>query len=136
MMSESDELGKIRKRKLKELEERFNRKKMEKTIETNDNDFAEKVIKQSMERPVVVDFWAPWCAPCLMLGPVLERLVDEYGEKFVLAKMNVDGSPQTARAYGIMSIPAVKMFKGGELSAEFVGAVPESAVRQWLDGNL
>jgi len=74
--------------------------------------------------------------PCVILGPVLEKLVKDYKGRFILAKMNVDGNPATSQKYGIMSIPAVKMFKDGKVFDEFVGAMPEPAVRQWLDKNL
>ncbi|RLJ05421.1 MAG: thioredoxin [Candidatus Aenigmatarchaeota archaeon] len=105
-------------------------------IEVTDNDFQEKVVELSERLPVVVDFWAVWCTPCLLLGPVLEKLADEYDGKFILAKVNVDQSPATSQKYGIMSIPSVKMFKNGKIVDEFVGALPEPAVRQWLDKNL
>jgi len=131
-----DELEQIRKKKLKELAERFNGKKMETKIEVTDNDFDEKVLEQSKKVPVVVDFWAAWCAPCLRLGPTLENLADEYGGKFILAKLNVDAGPTVSQKYGIMSIPCVKMFKDGEVVDEFIGALPESTVKQWLDKNL
>ncbi len=105
-------------------------------IEITDSEFQEKVIKQSSEIPVVVDFWAPWCMPCLMLGPALEKLAKEYDGKFLLAKLNLEGNQATAQKYGVMSIPAVKMFRKGEVVDEFVGALGESTVRQWLEKNL
>ncbi len=131
-----ESLKEIKKRKLKELGKRLNKNKMEKKIEVKDDGFDEKVLEQSKKVPVVVDFWAPWCAPCLMLGPTLEKLVEEYDGRFVLAKLNVDESPRVSRRYGIMSIPCVKMFKGGEMVDEFIGALPETSVKQWLDRNL
>ena len=131
-----NELEEIRKKKLKELAERFNGKKMETKIEVKDNDFDEKVIEQSKKVPVVVDFWATWCAPCLRLSPTLENLADEYGGKFILAELNVDAAPVVSQRYGIMSIPCVKMFKDGEVVDEFIGAVPEPSVRAWLAKNL
>ncbi|MCD6414500.1 MAG: thiol reductase thioredoxin [Candidatus Diapherotrites archaeon] len=105
-------------------------------IAVNDADFDEKVIQQSEKMPVAVDFWAAWCMPCLALGPILEGLVEEYKGKFILAKLNVDENPLTSRIYGIRGIPAVKMFKGGLLADEFVGALPEPAVRQWIEKNI
>lgn len=131
-----NELEEIRKKKLKELAERFNGKKMETKIEVKDNDFDEKVIEQSKKVPVVVDFWATWCAPCLRLSPTLENLADEYGGKFILAELNVDAAPVVSQKYRIMSIPCVKMFKDGEVVDEFIGAVPEPSVRAWLAKNL
>lgn len=109
---------------------------MEQIINVTDRDFEEKVIEKSKEIPVVVDFWAEWCAPCHMLSPTLEKFAEEYDEKFVLVKVNVDNAKVKAQEYKIMSIPTVKMFKDGEIADEFIGAVPESNVRQWLDKNL
>ncbi len=111
-------------------------KKMETKIEVKDNDFDENVIRQSEKVPVVVDFWATWCAPCLRLGPTLENLADEYKGKFILAKLNVDEGQVVSQKYGIMSIPSVKMFKDGKVVDEFIGALPESNVRAWLSKNI
>ncbi len=105
-------------------------------IEVDDSNFEEEVIKQSEKIPVVVDFWAQWCMPCLVLGPVLEKIAEKYKGKFILAKLNVDKSPITSQKYKIMSIPNVKMFKDGKIVDEFVGALPEFQVQNWLDKNL
>jgi len=131
-----DEIEKIKQKKLEEMKDRMQILKEGTKIEVTDNDFQEKVVELSERLPVVVDFWAVWCTPCLLLGPVLEKLADEYDGKFILAKVNVDQSPATSQKYGIMSIPSVKMFKNGKIVDEFVGALPEPAVRQWLDKNL
>lgn len=104
-------------------------------IDVNDLNFDKEVLEKSKELPVVVDFWAPWCAPCRMLKPLLEKLSTEFDGKFVLAKLNVEEHNQKASQFGVMSIPAVKMFKDGKIIDEFVGAVPEPYIRQWLENN-
>ena len=105
-------------------------------MNVTDIDFKEKVIEKSKETPIVVDFWAQWCQPCLMLGPILEELEEELKGKFILAKINVDEASETSKQYSIMSIPSVKMFKQGKQIAEFVGALPKEQVKEWLDKNL
>jgi putative thioredoxin len=105
---------------------------MSQVIEANDQNFGEAVLEESYRRPVVVDFWADWCQPCRMIGPVLERLAEEHEGDFLLAKLDVDSNPQAASAFRIQSIPAVKAFRDGQLVSEFVGAIPEPSIRQWL----
>ncbi len=96
-------------------------------------DFPQHVLEESKRRPVVVDFWAPWCGPCKSLKPILEKLAAEYGGKFLLAKINSDENQELAARYGVRGIPSVKAFVGGEQVDEFSGALPESEVRTFLD---
>ena len=103
-------------------------------IELTDQNFNETI--QNTNRPVLVDFWAFWCSPCLVLGPILEKLVNEYREKLILAKVNLDTAPLAAQKYGIEQIPTVILFKEGKPISGFVGVRPEPQIREWLEENL
>ena len=102
-------------------------------IEVDAGNFEQVVIEGSKQAPVVIDFWAPWCAPCRALKPVLEKLAAEYGGRFTLAKINSDDNADLAAQFGVRGIPNVKAVVDGEIVDEFSGALPESAVRAFID---
>jgi putative thioredoxin len=106
------------------------------SYDVTEMDFEAAVLDRSLEVPVLLDCWAPWCGPCRALGPTLEKLVAAYGGRFVLAKLNTDEAPQIAAALRMRSIPLVVLFVGGRPVDQFVGALPEGQIRQFLDKHL
>jgi len=97
----------------------------------SDADFEAEVLKS--KEPVLVDFWAEWCGPCRMIGPILEELAGPLASKLKIVKLNVDENPQTATKYGIMSIPTLMIFKNGEMASRQVGAAPRPKLEQWIN---
>lgn len=106
---------------------------MKYSLDVNEQNFNEVVINAPQGTPVIVDFWAPWCGPCRMLKPILEKLAEEYAGKFILAKVNSDENSALAGKYGVRGIPNVKAFRDGKIVDEFSGALPERAVREFID---
>jgi putative thioredoxin len=105
-------------------------------MDVNASTFEHDVIEASAEVPVLVDFWAPWCGPCKALGPILEKLEREYGGRFRLAKINSDENQELSQVFGVRSIPAVIAFRNGKPVSQFLGAQPESQVRQFIERVL
>ena len=102
--------------------------------DVTDQNFEDEVIKSTL--PVLVDLWAPWCAPCRMVAPVIDSLAEKYTGKFKFCRLNIDENPQTAARYKVMSIPTLMFFKGGEPVDTVIGAVPERALQPKIDGLL
>lgn len=103
-------------------------------VEITDANFEEKVLQS--DKPVMVDFWATWCGPCKMVGPIIEEVAEEYEGKAVVGKLDVDANQEFAAKFGVRNIPTVLVFKGGEMVARQVGAAQKSAYTKALDENL
>lgn len=106
---------------------------MGKAIELTDSNFDEVI---NSGKPVLVDFWAEWCGPCKMIGPVVEELAGDYDGKAVIAKLNVDENPHTTAKFGVRSIPTLLVFKGGQVVDKQIGAVPKSVLNQKLAAQV
>jgi thioredoxin 1 len=103
-------------------------------LEITDANFEETVINSG--KPALVDFWAVWCGPCRMVGPIVEEIADEYGDKAVIGKVDVDNNPEIAQKYGIRNIPTILFIKDGEVVDKQVGASPKAALTEKLDAML
>jgi thioredoxin 1 len=101
------------------------------TVAVTDASFETDVLKS--DTPVVVDFWAEWCGPCKQIGPALEEIASEMGEKLKIAKINVDDNPGAPSKYGVRGIPTLMLFKNGEVASVKVGAAPKSAISTWIE---
>jgi thioredoxin 1 len=98
--------------------------------EFSDDNFAKEVLQS--DKPVLVDFWAPWCGPCKMIGPIVEKLANELSSSVKIGKLNVDDNPGTAQEYGVMSIPTLLLFKGGKVVGTTMGFTPEPRLREFI----
>ena len=104
------------------------------TIKTTDGDFSTDVLQA--EKPVLVDVWAEWCGPCKAIGPALEELSDVHGDAISIVKLNIDENPLTPQQYNVRGIPTLLIFKGGEVVAEKIGAVPKSQLEAWITSSI
>ena len=104
------------------------------TMKTTDADFATDVLASDL--PVLVDFWAEWCGPYKAIGPALEEISEAMGDKVTIAKLNIDENPSTPQTYNVRGIPTLLIFKNGEVAAEKIGAMPKSALEQWVTENI
>ncbi len=103
------------------------------TEKVTDDSFDQDVLKAS--GPVLVDFWAEWCGPCKQIGPALEEIATEMGEKIRVAKINIDENPDTPNKYGVRGIPTLMLFKDGEVAATKVGALPKGKIAEWIESS-
>jgi thioredoxin 1 len=104
------------------------------TVSVTDDNFDAEVLKSS--KPIVVDFWADWCGPCVSIAPTLEQISDEMADQVIIAKHNIDKEPNTPTKYGVRGIPTMLLFRDGELKATKVGATPKSDIVSWIKENI
>lgn len=107
---------------------------MNRPLQITDRQFDEQVL--GSEIPVLVDFWAPWCGPCQMIGPILEEIAGEYAGQIVVAKVNTDQNHQNALRLGVQGIPTMVLFRDGNEVDRVVGALPKASLKQWIDTTL
>jgi len=115
------------------INNKLNKNFMSKPVEITDSNFEEII---NSEKPVLVDFWAEWCGPCKMIGPLVEELANEFEGKAIIGKVDVDANPEVSAKFGIRSIPTLLVFKGGEIVDKQVGAVPKSVLSEKIEAQL
>lgn len=106
----------------------------EHTVDVSDDSFESQVLKSTV--PVLVDFWAEWCAPCRQVAPILDQLAVDYKGKLVVAKINIDNNPNTPGRFGVRGIPTMMIFKGGRVEATKIGAMPKTKLYEWVEENV
>jgi thioredoxin 1 len=106
------------------------------TKPVTDQSFATDVIEASKTGPVLVDFWAEWCGPCKMIGPALEELAGEFGDKLTVAKVDIDSNPMSPTNYAVRGIPTLIIFKDGKVASTQVGALPKSRLKDWINSQI
>ena len=104
------------------------------TRSVTDQNFATEVL--GAQKPVLVDFWAEWCGPCLMIAPALEEIAGDIGDKVDIVKLNIDENPEAPGKYGVRGIPTMILFKGGQVAATKIGALPKSKLKEWVESVL
>ena len=104
------------------------------TKKVTDISFGQDVLQA--DKPVIVDFWAEWCGPCRQIGPALEEIAAELGERVTVAKLNIDENPTTPTKYGVRGIPTLMLFKDGQVAATKVGAMPKSKIAEWIESSV